>query len=47
MITACRGGRNAVHACEDIRRVPGGLLLQLPCAAGGLTVPGKRAQNLI
>ena len=30
MIPACRGGRNAVHACEDIRRVHGGLVLQLP-----------------
>jgi len=30
MITACRGGRNAVHACENIRCVHGELLLQLP-----------------
>ena len=30
MITAYRGDRNAVHACEDIRRVHGELLLQLP-----------------
>jgi len=29
MITAYRGDRNAVHACEDIRRVHGELLLQL------------------
>ena len=30
MIPACRGDRNAVHAREDIRRVHGELLLQLP-----------------
>ena len=30
MITAYRGDRNAMHACEDIRRVHGELLLQLP-----------------
>ena len=30
MITVCRGGRNAVHACEDMRRVHGEFLLQLP-----------------
>jgi hypothetical protein len=30
MITAYRGDRNAVHACEDIRHVHGELLLQLP-----------------
>lgn len=29
MITSYRGDRNAVHACEDIRRVHGELLLQL------------------
>lgn len=29
MITAYRGDRNAVHACEDIRRVHGELLLQI------------------
>ena len=29
MITAYRGDRNAVNACEDIRRVHGELLLQL------------------
>jgi chromosome partitioning protein len=29
MITAYRGDRNAVHACEDIRRVHGELLLYL------------------
>ena len=30
MITACRGDPNTVHACEDIRRVHGELLVQLP-----------------
>ena len=30
MITAYRGDRNAVHAREDIRRVHGELLVQLP-----------------
>jgi chromosome partitioning protein len=35
MITAYRGDRNAVHACEDIRRVHGELLLQLPPRRGG------------
>jgi chromosome partitioning protein len=29
MITVFRGDRNAVHACEDIRRVHGELLLQI------------------
>lgn len=29
MITVYRGDRNAVHACEDIRRVHGELLLQI------------------
>ena len=29
MITEYRGDRNAVHACEDVRRVHGELLLQL------------------
>ena len=30
MITACPGDRNAAPACEEIRRVHGELLVQLP-----------------
>ena len=35
MITAYRGDKNAVNACEDIRRVHGELLLQLPARREG------------
>lgn len=35
MITTYRGDRNAVHACEDIRRVHTELLLQLPYSSPG------------
>lgn len=34
MITTYRGDRNAVHACEDVRRVYTELLLQLPRREG-------------